>query len=284
MKRSLIMFAAPVLALLGAGALSAQEAPALKPSPEATINEMAPLQPPLPPEAMVMSVQCAVPPSEIAEPAPLPATIAKLQAGRKLRILAIGAAAVQTYDAAGRRPTDASQFANLVGKVLKDVKIEVINRGVSGEVASTSAQRLMNEAAMVRPDLVLWQVGTTDAVARVPVEDFIETVRSTVRKLRQNNIDVILVGLQYTPQMARDEHYYTMRMALNQLAIDEHLLHVRRYHVMEFLARTKANMKVLADTDFSMSELGPQCMAEHVAQALIANVFLRRTRKPDGKS
>lgn len=284
MKRNLIIFAAPLLALLGAGTIAAQETPAPRPSPDAAITEMAPLPPPLPPEAMVMSVQCAVPPNVIAEPAPLTATVAKLQAGRKLKILAIGAAAVQAYEGSARKPTDSSQFASLVGKVLKDIKIEVVNRGVSGEVAATSAQRLMNEAAMLRPDLVLWQVGTSDAVSRVPVDQFIETVRSTVRKLRENNIDVILVGLQYTPQFARDEHYYAMRMALNQLAAEEHLLHVRRYNVMEFLARTKANMKVLADTDFNMNELGPQCMAEHVAQALIANVFLRRTRKPDNKS
>jgi acyl-CoA thioesterase-1 len=276
---------AAMLSLVAIGVGHAQDVSAptqASPTPGETITEMAPLQPPLPPEAMVMSVQCAVPPHEIATPAPLPTTVAKLQSGKKLKILAIGSAAVQALDRTPRN--DTSQFAGLLSKVLKDVKIEIVNRGVSGETAATSARRLINEAAMIRPDLVLWQVGTTDAVARVPLDEFLETVRATVRKLRDNKIDVVLVGLQYTPQFARDEHYYAMRIALNDLANSEQLLHVRRYHVMDFLARTKANMKVLADTDFSMNELGPQCMAEHVAQALIANVFLRRARKPGSKS
>lgn len=273
------------LSLGSAGVAFAQADQAAPPQkPDDAITEMAPLPPPLPPEAMVMSLQCAVPPHEIAAPAPLPATIAKLQSGKKLRILTIGTASVQGPDRKTGPGNENSQFASLLGKVLKDIEIVIINRGVSGEVAATSAQRLINEAAMTRPDLVLWQLGTSDAISRVPVDEFIDTVRTTVRRLRENNIDVVLVGLQYTPQFARDEHYYAMRTALNELANSEHLVHVRRYHVMEFIARTKANMKVLPDGDFNVGELGPQCMAEHVAQALIANVFLRRVRKPGSKS
>lgn len=262
----------------------AQDGPKPAPAPEAAITQMAPLPPPLPPEAMVLSVQCAVPTHEIAVPAPLPVTVAKLQAGKSLKILAIGNASVQPTDRKNSRGNESSQFASLLGKVLKGVQIEIINRGLSGEVVATSAHRLMREAALNRPDLVLWQLGTSDAVLRVPVEQVVETVRNTVRKLRDNNIDVVLVGLQYTPQFARDEHYFAMRKALNELANEEQLVHVRRYHVMEFIARTKANIRVQPDTEFSADELGPQCMAEHVAQALIANIFLRRTRKPPGKS
>ncbi len=281
--RAFASFAAATLALAAAPAFG-QGAPASPPSPDAAITEMAPLPPPLPPEAMVLSVQCAVPTHEIAAPAPLPVTVAKLQAGKSLRILAIGNASVQPFDRKPGRGNETSQFTSLLGKVLKGVQIEMINRGVSGEVVATSAQRLLSEAAMTRPDLVLWQLGTSDAVLRVPVEQVVDTVRNTVRKLRDNNIDVVLVGLQYTPQFARDEHYFAMRKALNELANEEQLVHVRRYHVMEFIARTKANMRVKPDTEFSAEELGPQCMAEHVAQALIANVFLRRARKPANKS
>ena len=109
----------------------AQTAPAQDPkSPADVITESAPAT--LPPEDSVMSLQCAVPAHEIATPAPLPATIAKLQAGKKLRILAIGAAAVQQFDRKTSRISESSQFANLLGKVLKDTKIEMINRGVSG--------------------------------------------------------------------------------------------------------------------------------------------------------
>ena len=53
---------------------------------------------------------------------------------------------------------------------------------------------------------------------------------------------------------------------------------------MEFIARTKANLSILREGEFNADEIGHQCMAEHIAQALIASVFLRRARKPGSKS
>jgi lysophospholipase L1-like esterase len=47
---------------------------------------------------------------------------------------------------------------------------------------------------------------------------------------------------------------------------------------MEYLARTKANLRMMADDDFHLNDLGYQCMAEHIAQAVTANIFVRRSR------
>ncbi len=278
-----ILFAAAVLMLAGSAISCAQEAPAEPAQKPADTAHEAPPAAQLP-EPSVLSLQCTVPSQEIATPAPLPATIARLQSGKTLRVLAIGSASVQQFDRKTNRVNESSQFASLLGKVLKDVKIEIVNRGVSGEVVSTAAQRLINEAVLARPNLVLWQLGTSDAISRVPVDEFIDTVRSTVQRLRANNIDVVLVGLQYTPQFARDAQFYAMRTALTKLASDEQIVLVRRYNVMDFIARTKANLQVTPDGEFNAGDIGPQCMAEHVAQAVIASVFLRRPRKPGNKS
>jgi lysophospholipase L1-like esterase len=167
----------------------------------------------------------------------------------------------------------------MLEKVLKDVPIEMINRGVSGETAGTTADRLRMEAALIKPDLVLWQVGTNDAVQRIPVEQFERTVGKTVAVLKRKKIDVVLVGLQYTPKYARDEHYFAIREALKRVAANQNVLYVRRYQAMEYIARTKASLRMMADDDFHLNDVGYQCMAEHIAQAVTANIFVRR-RKP----
>jgi hypothetical protein len=41
----------------------------------------------------------------------------------------------------------------------------------------------------------------------MPPRDFEETVRSTIRWLKENKIDVVLVGVQYTERLARDANY-----------------------------------------------------------------------------
>jgi lysophospholipase L1-like esterase len=85
--------------------------------------------------------------------------------------------------------------------------------------------------------------------------------------------------LQYTPNYSRDEHFFAIRDALNRIATDLNVLYVKRYAAMEFIARTKANMKMLSDDNFHLNDMGYQCMAEHIAQAVTANLFVRR-KKP----
>ncbi|HRY04415.1 MAG TPA: SGNH/GDSL hydrolase family protein, partial [Beijerinckiaceae bacterium] len=146
-----------------------------------------------------------------------------------------------------------------------------------GEVAATTADRLRTEVALNRPDLVLWQLGTNDALSRVPPEQFEATVRSTIAWLKADKIDVVLVGLQYTPKLARDKNYEEIRDTLFKISAQEGVLYIRRYDAMRFISQARA-APVLAQDDFHLNDLGYRCMAEHVAQAVIANLFVRRFR------
>ena len=57
----------------------------------------------------------------------------------------------------------------------------ILNHGVSGEMAEGTAERIRSEVH--------------------------DTVRSTIRWLKENRIDVVLVGVQYSVCLARDENY-----------------------------------------------------------------------------
>ena len=87
------------------------------------------------------------------------------------------------------------------------IDVIMINRGVSGELAANAAMRMKNEVALDEPDLVLWQVGTNDALAYVPVDEFAATVKEQIDWLKAHKVDVVLVGLQFANQMLRDAHY-----------------------------------------------------------------------------
>lgn len=252
--------------------------PIASPAPvEPEIGALPPIYPPFPPEAAAMSVQCNVPQAQVARSSPLTFTAARIEAGRKVKVLAMGTSAFWADSGAMGGRNYPSRVGSILEKMVKGVNVDIVNRGVSGEIASVSARRLINEAATLRPTLVLWQLGTNDAVARVPVSDFESTVRSTVRMLHENKIDVILVGLQYTPKFARDTHYFEIRAALDRIAGEENLLLVRRDRAMEFIAQTRANKNLFADDDFNLIDLGYPCMAEHIAQSVVANIFLRRS-------
>ena len=170
------------------------------------------------------------------------------------------------------------QISDILQSALKDVNVEIANRGVGGEVAQTSADRIRSEVALTKPDLVLWQLGTNDALSRVDPDQFIDVVKTTIDWLHDSGIDVVLVGLQYTSRFAKDESYDAIRQALQTIATDEKVLYVRRYDAMKFIAQTRANLHLMANDNFHLSDLGNQCMAEHVARTMIANLFVKRFR------
>jgi lysophospholipase L1-like esterase len=225
-----------------------------------------------------LSASCDVPAIDIAVPAALPNLGAALQKRKTVTILAIGSSS--TYGTGGSAPTKSypSQLEAILETALKGVDVIIVNRGLPGEVAKTTAQRLMSEVVLMKPDLVLWQLGTNDALARVPPEEFKGTVESTVEWLRDSQIDVVLVGLQYAPGLVRDENYAAIRDALRVIAAKENVLYVSRYDAMRFIAQTRANLQLMSRDNFHLNDLGYQCMAEHVAHAVIVSLFMKRTR------
>jgi acyl-CoA thioesterase-1 len=225
-----------------------------------------------------MSPPCDVPATDIAAPAALPNVTQALQKGEKVRILAIGSSSTLGSGASSKSRSYPSQLESILEHALKGVDVVIVNRGVAGEVAQTTAERIKSEVSLRKPDLILWQLGTNDALARIPPQDFEKTVRSTLHWLKDNKIDVVLVGVQYTSRLARDQNYIAIRDSLQKIATGENILYVRRYDAMRFIAQTRANLQLMAGDNFHLNDLGYQCMAEHVAHAVIVSLFVKRVR------
>lgn len=228
-----------------------------------------------------LSSSCNVPSSDIATPAPLPHLEADLQARKSIRVLAIGSSSTVGVGASSPSLNYPAQFESILERTFKGLDVVIINRGVSGEVASATADRLRTLVALEKPDLVLWQVGTNDALARIPVEAFSATVRETARWLKEHRIDTVLVGLQYFLAASKDEHYGAIRMALRDVAATENILLVRRYEAMELIERAKAGQLLSVD-ELHLNDLGYRCMAEHVARAVVVSAFLKVKRPAGG--
>jgi lysophospholipase L1-like esterase len=232
------------------------------------------------PQPDVLTPLCRVPEADMTFPAPLPRVAAALQTKTTIRVLAIGSSSTVGVGASSPHTTYPAQLEEILEKSLKGIDLDVTNDGVSGEVAAQTAARLKPDVERLKPDLVLWQVGTNDAIARVPVDQVEATIRDTVRWLKDGRADVVLVGLQYTPRFARDETYARIREVIQRVATSENVPLVRRFDAMQFIARTQANVDMLSADGFHLNDLGYHCMAEHVAQAVVTNLFLRRGPAP----
>ena len=204
---------------------------------------------------------------------PLPNSALALQKRQQVKILAIGAfsAAVLGMGHDGNPPL----LEQILERNIKGLDVEIINRGFSGELAEATGERLRIEVALNHPDLVLWQVGTNDAFAQVPVDSFERSVANSVRWLKEHDVDVILVGLHYMKQLAKNEHYQAIRTSLQRITAAESVLRITRYEAMEVLARTTRESGRPEPRDFGLTEAGYNCMAQYVARAIAVGLFAK---------
>lgn len=225
------------------------------------------------PPASRPASRCEVPADQLASPAPLPHVVAALKSSRELHILAIGSPI-----GVGRGPRKSYPVVleNLLERALTGIDVTIVNRPVSGETVATASERIRTEIALSRPDLLVWQVGANDALARVPPEQYQEALHDGVRWVKENGVDVLLVGFEANPWLHDDSEVVSIREATGRVAKAEDVLYLRRFDAMQFLSRARGRVDQ-GDQPFP-AEIGDDCMAELVAQALAANLVLRRTR------
>lgn len=249
---------------IGPPALIAAALLALMPAPPAAAQQ----QPPS------ITRECLAPGAATASESPLPNVAAALQRRKRIRILAIGASAGPGAARGGYQAV----IRRMLQQSFKGVEVEIVNRGVSGELAERAAERMKVEVGLNSPDLVLWQVGTNDALSYIPVADVEQTVISAIRWLKEHQVDVVLVGLQFVSEMARDAHYQAIRVALRRIAQRENVIIVRRYEAMEMLRRMQSAEPGSAFDEFAYNEAALNCMAQYVARAISVALFGRNLR------
>lgn len=244
---------------IAAPARSQQSAPVLAPVPKA----------------------CEAPGTQVIAESPLPNVAFALKDRKKITILAIGATSASL-----RGPVSGGYYSvveRYLEAAFKGLDVEVVHRGVSGELAADAAERIKTEAPLANADLVLWQLGTADALAQVPVADFFVTVTDTVVWLREHKIDVILVGLRYTRSMAGDLHYQAIRAAIKEVAKEKHVLRIGRYEAEEVLEGMRREQGVPM-SEAEITDASYVCMAEYLARAIAAGLFVKEPKPPVPKA
>jgi lysophospholipase L1-like esterase len=121
-------------------------------------------------------------------------------------------------------------------------RIDVINRGASGEEAPKELDRMERDVIGEKPDLVIWQMGT-NAVWQSKQDDppsheaTIAALRTGIQRLKDaGSIDIILMDPQYVPAMlTQATRQATCRMVedIAEVARKEGVNLFRRFELMK---------------------------------------------------
>ncbi len=219
---------------------------------------------------VTLSPECRVPGSKLYTLAKLGAVKLALKEKRPVRVLAIGS----TSAGPGASASYPVKLETALERSLPEVDVVIESRGLQGEIASGAGERLRNMVAEVEPDLVIWQVGTQDALARVDLDAFGSALDETVQWIKSHQIDVVLVNPIYTASLAADDYYSSVVRRVQEVATREGVPLVQRYEAMRYLsARGDKGEEHMLGKQFRLNDLGLRCMAEHVTRAITLSLL-----------
>ena len=206
----------------------------------------------------------------------LPFTARALRDRKRIKVLAIGATPLNERD------QKQGHYA-LVEKVLetnfKGLDVEIVDRGVSGEMARDGADRIKTEVALVKPDLVFWQVGVADALALTPADELKATLSKSVKWLKDHDVDVVLIGLRYQRSLARNAGFQQIRQAIREVLREEGILRIGHYESIEAIDRMRRQSGE-PSSELDLTDAGSICLADFLSRALAVGLFTKPRAEP----
>jgi len=204
---------------------------------------------------------------------PLQGVLRAVRGRASVRVLAIGSSSTAGVGASSPSATFVSRLETSLEGAVGGMEFDVVARGLSGEVAQGAADRMKREVAETRPDLVVWQVGTNDALRHVNVDKFKLCLKTTLAWLAENNIDVVLLDPQYGNALTKDGYYEQVVAATAEVAREAHVLLVDRFEAMRELQRERGDSFYLTADKLHMNDRGHRCVAEQLARVIVGGLL-----------
>jgi lysophospholipase L1-like esterase len=150
---------------------------------------------------MFARVPCLPPKGGYKSMGSLPHVANKLVAGQPVTIIAFGSSSTQGFGSTAPEFTYPNRLAAQLKRAYPTADIVVLNRGKGGEDAAEMMRRLQTEVIDMKPDLVIWQVGTNAVLRNLDQAEIENTIADGIARIQAVGSDVVLVDPQYSPRV-----------------------------------------------------------------------------------
>lgn len=212
---------------------------------------------------------CRVATEILASRGRLPAVAAALSSKPGLKVLAIGSSSTEGVGASSAASNYPARLQAGLRALWRPDAV-VTNAGVSGEVASATVDRLETLLQADRPDLVIWQVGTNDAVRGEGEDAFRAMLERGIAAASRAGVEIVLLDQQYYPAIRDPARYERFVRIVSEVGALKGVSVFSRYHLMRAWAERSPGevTAALAQDGFHMSDRGYQCLAGLLAEQL----------------
>ena len=205
----------------------------------------------------------------------LPHVAGKLASGQPVEIIAFGSSSTAGFGATSPEFNYPNRLAAQLRRQYPSADITVVNRGKGGEDAPEMMTRLQTEVIEMKPDLVIWQVGTNAVLRNLDPAETAKIVEDGITLIQAAGADLVLVDPQYSPRLnERAESANKMVRLLGRVAELRHVGIFPRFQVMREWHEQQSipfDNFVIAD-GLHMSDWGYACFAQLLGDDIIKSV------------
>jgi lysophospholipase L1-like esterase len=220
-------------------------------------------------------VPCLPPKGGVNPIGSLPHVAGKLASGAPVTIIAFGSSSTEGYGSTSPEFTYPNRLAATLHRQYPSADITVINRGHGGEDAPEMMKRLRSSVLDMKPDLVIWQVGTNAVLRNLDPVETARLVSDGVAQIQAAGADLVLVDPQYSPRVnERAQSASQMVRLLGKVAAIRHVGFFPRFEVMREWHEEQAipiDKFVIAD-GLHMNDWGYACFAQLLGDDIIKSV------------
>jgi hypothetical protein len=194
---------------------------------------------------------------------------------RRLTIAVVGTGSSILAGPDGPRSAYPARLEEALTRRLPSVAVKVVTlvrtRMSAEDLARGMAKLLVDE----KPDLVIWQTGTLDAIRRIEPDDFRAALEEGLETLHKGGADVILMNMQYSPRtdimIALGPYADNMRVVAQQHEIPL----FDRLAIMRHWSDTGAFDLYAAGKDNVLAHRVHDCIGRSIASMIIDAAHLR---------
>jgi lysophospholipase L1-like esterase len=213
---------------------------------------------------------CRAPKDLVRFGAPLTHLVEAFKKTKLIRVVAIGSSSTAGSGASSPHASFPAQLDDELERRFDGWDFKVTNLGIGGQLARDMFERMERDVISREPHVVLWQTGVNDAIRDVGVDSYRKTLKDGVELLRNHDIDVILIQMQFYPKSERVKGYAEYLQVMQEVAASEEIPLFRRFSIMKHFIKSGqfTAAQLLSPDLFHMNDLSYGCLAVLMADAI----------------
>jgi lysophospholipase L1-like esterase len=205
----------------------------------------------------------------------LPHVAGKLASGEPVVIVAFGSSSTVGYGTTSPEYTYPNRLAEQLHRRYPGADITVVNRGQGGEDAPEMMTRLQTAVLDMKPDLVIWQVGTNAVLRNLDPQETAKLVEQGIARIQAAGADLVLVDPQYSPKV--NEHAESTGQIVKLLGRVAQLRHVGFFPRFEVMREWHEKQAIPIDNfvisdGLHMTDWGYACFAQLLGDDIVKSV------------